>query len=434
MLQAEKKQTTRDAQVVACLDENSAIAIFLSKANHTARDSTSALLAARYGITMKAVRDVWNLRTWAWATMAHWSRADHTLFRKKYLCASCKRKSVDKLDPACKACAMPRRRGRPRVWDVLHCSAASAVNSEAGADYAANHTEERSEWRAPQNVPQREAYHTYLKNSFPRDTVQIGTGPGMCAEQVRQAYLLAPSGIHLTCTGSRESHPSPPSMSQQLGYHHSGPHGLYRQAIYEKQELEDYESTRSARYGARTDRQSMPLSEYLPIYKSYTCNAAGYNQASTVVANCDASNIADDFAHHTSPKIDEQNGCNRNLNTHCDYNHHPAFYAHHEFDDPEFDASYTEWWCRSNASFNASMADPDSCGSIMSSASTFAPMNMHDLWTTSVSCIIGMPDMVPHDTCSNTDFNRRTQAYSQPKLAADNASASESALGADVSI
>ena len=44
------------------LDQEAAIAIYLAKASRTPRDSTSATLATRYNITMKAVRDVWNLR------------------------------------------------------------------------------------------------------------------------------------------------------------------------------------------------------------------------------------------------------------------------------------------------------------------------------------------------------------------------------------
>jgi len=45
--------------------------IYLAKAWRTPRDSTSAQLAAQYGITMKAVRDIWNQRTWPWVTMPY---------------------------------------------------------------------------------------------------------------------------------------------------------------------------------------------------------------------------------------------------------------------------------------------------------------------------------------------------------------------------
>ena len=48
----------KDAQnsLVATLDEEAAINIYLAKAWRTPRDSTSVQLAAQYGITMKAVR------------------------------------------------------------------------------------------------------------------------------------------------------------------------------------------------------------------------------------------------------------------------------------------------------------------------------------------------------------------------------------------
>ena len=91
-----------------------AIKIYLAKSSRTARDSTSAALASEYGITMKAVRDIWNLRTWRWETMPFWSSADTSAFLAGHLCASCKARDVRALEQACTTCAGPRRRGRPR--------------------------------------------------------------------------------------------------------------------------------------------------------------------------------------------------------------------------------------------------------------------------------------------------------------------------------
>ena len=91
-----------------------AIKIYLAKSSRTARDSTSAALASEYGITMKAVRDIWNLRTWRWETMPFWSSADSSAFLAGHLCASCKARDVRALEQACTTCAGPRRRGRPR--------------------------------------------------------------------------------------------------------------------------------------------------------------------------------------------------------------------------------------------------------------------------------------------------------------------------------
>jgi hypothetical protein len=77
------------------------------------RDQTSSILAAQYGITMKAVRDIWNLRTWAWTTMPFWTQSDHDQFLRKHLCEKCRRDGVQSISSACSRCAMPRRRGRP---------------------------------------------------------------------------------------------------------------------------------------------------------------------------------------------------------------------------------------------------------------------------------------------------------------------------------
>jgi hypothetical protein len=97
----------------ATIDADKAIAIYLAKARHAAGDMTSGMLAAEHGITKKAVRDVWNLRTWPWITMPYWSQSDLQLFLSNHLCAECRRKGVQTLDNACSKCSGPRRRGRP---------------------------------------------------------------------------------------------------------------------------------------------------------------------------------------------------------------------------------------------------------------------------------------------------------------------------------
>ena len=117
----------KDAQssLGATLDEEAAINIYLAKAWRTPRDSTSAQLAAQYGITMKAVRDIWNQRTWPWVTMPYWTREDWDLFARKHLCAECREKGVRSLAEACERCAKPRRRGRPAMQAALpRCDAA----------------------------------------------------------------------------------------------------------------------------------------------------------------------------------------------------------------------------------------------------------------------------------------------------------------------
>jgi hypothetical protein len=62
------------SQKRACLDRVTAIRIFLAKRyNCGGRSSLSGMLGRRYGMTAKAVRDIWNLRTWAKVTAPFWN-------------------------------------------------------------------------------------------------------------------------------------------------------------------------------------------------------------------------------------------------------------------------------------------------------------------------------------------------------------------------
>ena len=49
-----------------------------------ARDGTSGLLAERFGITPKAVRDIWNLRTWWGITEPYWTTDDYKFSLQNY--------------------------------------------------------------------------------------------------------------------------------------------------------------------------------------------------------------------------------------------------------------------------------------------------------------------------------------------------------------
>ena len=82
------------------LTAHDAIDIYLAKASRSARDSLTSVLSKRYNITMKAVRDVWNLRTWKWTTMPYWTRSDLAKFLRKHLCTQCQRKGVTSLASA----------------------------------------------------------------------------------------------------------------------------------------------------------------------------------------------------------------------------------------------------------------------------------------------------------------------------------------------
>ena len=121
------------------LDAKDAVAIFRAKSGRKARDALSGILAETYGITMKAVRDIWNLRTWRWATKIFWSPADLDLFLSKYLCTECQLRGVASFEEACQACSGPKRRGRPapirqRVRGDL--SPAAALSEQGTEQYA----------------------------------------------------------------------------------------------------------------------------------------------------------------------------------------------------------------------------------------------------------------------------------------------------------
>ena len=97
----------------AMLTEEAAVAIFVAKHTHTTRDSLSNKLAHQYNITSKSVRDIWNLRTWGWATLPHWTSADKRHFLSTRLCAACRQNGVTSLEAACERCTVTKRRGRP---------------------------------------------------------------------------------------------------------------------------------------------------------------------------------------------------------------------------------------------------------------------------------------------------------------------------------
>ena len=64
---------------VCTITEEEAVIIFrANKAERVKRDRLASRLADEYGITAKAVRDIWSLRTWIRATKPHWTSDDHT--------------------------------------------------------------------------------------------------------------------------------------------------------------------------------------------------------------------------------------------------------------------------------------------------------------------------------------------------------------------
>ena len=81
MLTARPCPALSQAAKDSVINASQAIEIFLAKARRKSRDPASRTLAEEYGISMKAVRDIWNFRTWKWETMPYWSQEDlHDFF------------------------------------------------------------------------------------------------------------------------------------------------------------------------------------------------------------------------------------------------------------------------------------------------------------------------------------------------------------------
>ena len=95
-----------------------AIQIYRAKADREVRDTLAADIATQFGITAKAVRDIWNLRTWNKTTMPFWMQADHDRFLNKRLCQQCRSRKIRSLPDGCETCSKPRARGRPRIQRI----------------------------------------------------------------------------------------------------------------------------------------------------------------------------------------------------------------------------------------------------------------------------------------------------------------------------
>jgi hypothetical protein len=72
------------ARGVRTISSNAAILIFnAAKHNRTKRDRLAHRFAKEFGITPKAVRDIWNLRTWVHTTKPFWLPPDEKHFLKR---------------------------------------------------------------------------------------------------------------------------------------------------------------------------------------------------------------------------------------------------------------------------------------------------------------------------------------------------------------
>lgn len=66
------------------ISANEAIQIFVAKQhNHEIGDHLASRLATEFSLTNKAIRDIWNLRTWGPATKPYWTLSDTQLSLRK---------------------------------------------------------------------------------------------------------------------------------------------------------------------------------------------------------------------------------------------------------------------------------------------------------------------------------------------------------------
>jgi hypothetical protein len=198
------------AASASTLDAEAAIKVYLAKASCSPRDGTTAALAKQYNITMKAVRDVWNLRTWTWSTMPYWTYSDQKKFLRQHLCIHCQIKGVRSLASACKTCATPRRRGRRPVQtpsrELLSFDAAESTLTEAFANDMPNMTTlqdyapAQEDAGLPRMLPQ--AAHLYVSH---RDAANIPQGRGQLWQNAFEIYgarsfSMQPSAAYFSST------------------------------------------------------------------------------------------------------------------------------------------------------------------------------------------------------------------------------------------
>jgi hypothetical protein len=83
---SEKQELHNRKMGVCTISQAEAVIIFLSGSRHgsnRSRGNLSDRLSKEFGITPKAVRDIWNLRTWTRDTRPHWTPLDEEIFTKK---------------------------------------------------------------------------------------------------------------------------------------------------------------------------------------------------------------------------------------------------------------------------------------------------------------------------------------------------------------
>jgi hypothetical protein len=91
------------------IKKEQAVEIFKARdVNRKKQDKLCTRLSAQYGISTKAVRDIWNLRTWSHVTKPFWTSKDARRMLLSRLCVACKQNSaIGSIADACDECQAP---------------------------------------------------------------------------------------------------------------------------------------------------------------------------------------------------------------------------------------------------------------------------------------------------------------------------------------
>lgn len=89
---------------VCTISAQDVVTIFVARQSRIPRDGLATRLAEEFGVTAKAVRDIWTLRTWVPVTEQHWSAADYAQFLCKRLCPGCRNCGFTSIQQACATC------------------------------------------------------------------------------------------------------------------------------------------------------------------------------------------------------------------------------------------------------------------------------------------------------------------------------------------
>jgi len=97
-------ESSAEPRGVCTICAEDALAIFVARKSQLKRDRLASRLAEEFSISPKAVRDIWNLRTWSSVTRPCWTSADSEKFLNRNLCNGCRTCGFTMIEQACSTC------------------------------------------------------------------------------------------------------------------------------------------------------------------------------------------------------------------------------------------------------------------------------------------------------------------------------------------